>query len=232
MVAMIKQVPWRLLVPILWVIALYFSFLYAPNDAILGASQRIFYIHIGAAWAAFLALTVNVTLSILYLWKRKLSYDRWASTSVQLGIFFTTIVLITGTIWGKVAWGVWWTWDPRLTTTVIMWFVYILYLVIRSGMDDREKRARIGAIYSLIAFLDVPLVFMSIRWWRSIHPVMITLTSINMVPQMIVAMVAFFLAYTALYVDWLTHRVMQLRIADEVDAMREEMRRFHAKEEG
>lgn len=153
-------------------IALYLIFLWVPADKRLGIVQKIFYFHLASAWTAFLAFFIVFLLGIIYLINRNIQIDLLASASAEIGILFTTMVLITGSLWGRSSWNVWWTWEPRLTTTLILWFIYIAYFLIRDSIEEPEKAARISSVYGIIGFIDVPIVFMSIRWWRSrLHPV-------------------------------------------------------------
>ncbi len=151
---------------------LYLIFLWVPEDKRLGIVQKIFYFHLASAWTAFLAFFIVFVLGIIYLINRNIQIDLLASASAEIGILFTTLVLITGSLWGRSSWNVWWTWEPRLTTTLILWFIYIAYFLIRDSIEEPEKAARISSVYGIIGFIDVPIVFMSIRWWRSrLHPV-------------------------------------------------------------
>lgn len=152
--------------------AVFLVFIWMPGDRRLGNVQKIFYFHVASAWAAFLAFFIVFLMSINYLVKGNTDSDIISSVSAEIGILFATLVLITGSIWGRSSWNVWWTWEPRLTTTLILWFIYLAYLLIREAIQEHEKAARISAVYGIVGFIDVPIVFMSIRWWRSrLHPV-------------------------------------------------------------
>lgn len=165
-----KGLTWLLIGSML--VSLYLIFIYAPVEKVMGPVQKIFYIHVSSAWVAFLAFGVVFVFSILYLIKRKRVFDIIAGVSAELGVVFTTIVLLTGPIWARSAWNTWWTWEPRLTTTLILWFLYVAYIMIRQMDGAWEKRARLSAVFGIIAFIDVPIVFMAIRWWNSkLHPV-------------------------------------------------------------
>ena len=191
----------------LMIVALYLNFLGSPDDRILGASQRIFYFHMATATVAGIALTVTAIASGLYLLTRRLVYDHWAAASAEIGTLFTTMLLVTGVLWGRAAWGVWWTWDPRLTATVILWVLFFAYLLVREWTDSVERRARTSALLALAAYIDVPIDYMTIRWWKSIHPVVITTHGINMAPSMIWAMFGSLVVMVLIYVAW-----MQLRL--------------------
>lgn len=160
-----------LLIPMM-TISLYLIFIWSPIEKTMGVVQKIFYFHVAAAWTGMLAFFIVFLYSIAYLIKRERKYDLIAGVSAEVGIVFTTIVLITGPIWGRSSWNTWWSWEPRLTTTLILWFLYIAYLMIRQIDRQYEKKARLAAVFGIIGFVDVPIVYMSIRWWNSrLHPV-------------------------------------------------------------
>jgi heme exporter protein C len=142
-----------------------------PNDAFLGSYVRLLYIHPPMAWVSFLAYGVAFFASLGYLWPRtrSLALDRIAASSVEVGVVFTGLTLITGSIWGRPTWGTWWVWDPLLTTTALLFVLYIGYLVLRHLPGDPHQRARRSAISALIAFVDVPVVYFSVYWWQSLH---------------------------------------------------------------
>ncbi|CAB1128983.1 putative Cytochrome c-type biogenesis protein CcmC, heme lyase for CcmE [Candidatus Hydrogenisulfobacillus filiaventi] len=198
-----------LLLPFMWLV-LYVDFIWSPDDVTLGPTVRIFYFHMGSATVAGLAFTVTAVASALYLWRRRPVYDRWAAASAEIGTVFTAIVLASGILWGKAAWGIWWTWDPRLTSTVILWVLFGGYLLLREWSDNPERRARYSAVLALAAYVDVPIDYMTIRWWHSIHPVVITARGINMAPPMIAAMFLSMAALIGVYIVWM---IIRLRLA-------------------
>jgi heme exporter protein C len=206
-------------------VAIAMVFLYAPIEKVMGPVQKIFYFHVAAAWVGLiLAFGVVFVASIAYLKTRKRSWDILAHASAEIGVIFTTIVLVTGPIWGKAAWNTYWTWDPRLTTTLVLWFIYIAYLVLRGSSEGSEKKARFAAVFGIIGFVDVPLVFMSIHWWRTIHPVLITANKINMTPEMIQTMIVSVVAFTFLYLFYLGQRVQLEETRDEIADLKEHLR--------
>jgi heme exporter protein C len=153
------------------VITIWAALVYAPTDAYDGDIQRIMYMHVPMAWVAFLAFFVVFGASVLYLWKRDARWDWLARASAELGVVFTTLALITGSIWGKPAWGAWWVWDdPKLTTTLILWFIYVGYLLLRFYTGRGATSARSAAVLGIIGFADVPIVYFAASWWRSQHP--------------------------------------------------------------
>jgi heme exporter protein C len=142
-----------------------------PNAVGFGSLVRLLYIHPPMAWVAFVAYGVTFLSSLLYLWRRtrSLSFDRLAGSSAEVGVVFTALTLVTGSIWGRPTWGVWWTWDPLLTTTALLFVLYLGYLALRRVPGDEETVARRSAVAALIAFVDVPVVYFSVSWWRSLH---------------------------------------------------------------
>ena len=148
---------------------LYLGLVVVPPDAVQGDVQRIMYLHVPSIVTAYLAFFVVFCSSILYLWKRDLRYDAVAVSSAEIGVVLTGITLATGSIWGKSTWGVWWTWDARLTLTAILFTIYMGYLMLRSFAEDPQAAARYGAVLAIIGFLDIPLNHMAVQWWRTLH---------------------------------------------------------------
>ena len=148
----------------------YAALFMAPTERTMGLVQRIFYFHVPCAWTAFVAFFIVFVASLGYLSSRNPRWDWMGVSAAEVGLAFTTAVLVTGPIWAKPVWGIWWTWDARLTSTFVLWLLYVSYLVLRTLVDDPERRARVSAVFGIFAFLDVPLVYMSIRWWRTQHP--------------------------------------------------------------
>jgi len=158
-------------VAILLVIAsAYASFYIAPTEATMGVIQRIFYFHVASAWAGFTAFLICFIGNLLYVWKRKQQYDWLGVSGAEVGLAFTTVVLITGPIWAHPVWGIWWTWDARLTSTFVLWLLYVSYLLLRTLVEEPDRRALLSSLFGIFAFIDVPLVFGAIRWWRTQHP--------------------------------------------------------------
>ena len=149
---------------------LYLIFMIAPTDAVMGDVQRVFYFHVPMAIMSFLAFFVVFVASVGYLVRRSRRWDSVAHASAEVGVLFVSLALITGIIWGRPVWNTWWTWEPRLTTTLILWLIYVSYLMIRSYAPSQDKAARYSAVVGIIGFVDVPIVYYSVVWWRSIHP--------------------------------------------------------------
>ncbi|MHA2067308.1 MAG: cytochrome c biogenesis protein [Candidatus Thorarchaeota archaeon] len=183
---------------ILFIGALYLVFIYVPTEQTMGIVQRIFYFHVPVAWVAFLAFFIVFLGSILYLWKRESKWDVIASSSAEVGIVFTTLVLITGSIWAKPIWGLWWTWSPRLTAALVLWLIYIAYLLVRSYANDEQRGARFAAIVGIVGFIDVPIVALAITLWQTQHPGPIVFQG-GLAPSMLLVLIVCVVAFTALY---------------------------------
>ena len=152
------------------VVALWLIFIYTPVELVQGAVQKIFYVHLASIWNAYVGFFIVFVFSALYLWRPSLRKDRIARAWAEVGVVFTTITLVSGSIWGKPVWGTYWTWDARLTTTLLLWLIYVVYLMLRGFVGDPERGRRYAAIVGIIGFIDVPIVHMSVRWWRTLHP--------------------------------------------------------------
>jgi len=179
--------------------ALYLVFIYVPTEETMGVVQRIFYFHVPVAWVSFLAFFVVFIGSILFLWKRDEKWDMLARSSAEIGIVFTSLVLITGPIWAKPAWGVWWTWDARLTTTLIMWVIYVSYLMVRSFAVEESRGARFAAVVGIVGFVDIPITAIAITLWRTQHPRPVIFEG-GLAPSMLLTLIICVAAFTLLYV--------------------------------
>jgi heme exporter protein C len=155
---------------VMMLVDLYFIFMVAPTDSVLGHVQRVFYFHVPIAIVSFLAFFVVFAGSLMYLIKRTPKWDAIAHTSAEVGVVFVTLALLTGIIWARPVWNTWWTWEPRLTTTMILWLIYVAYLMVRSYAPSQSKGAIYAAVVGIVGFVDVPIVYYSVVWWRSIHP--------------------------------------------------------------
>ncbi len=172
-----------------------------PDEVNQGASYRIIYFHVPAAFVGWTFLFVALVTSAGYLWRKSLTLDGIAASAVEVGWVFCTINLVTGSIWGRIQWGIWWTWDPRLTSMFICWLIYGGYLVLRGAIEDAGQRATISAVLAIFAFADVPIVFMSIRWWRTQHPSPVLETgglAAEMWPPLLLNLLALLLIGTAM----------------------------------
>jgi heme exporter protein C len=201
-------------------VALAMVFLVAPREAVMGDLQRIFYFHVSAAWVGYLALFVAFVGSLLFLMRRAPRWDRLALCSVEIGLVFMTGAIITGSIWAKASWGVWWTWEPRLTTSAVLWAIYASYLTLRRALEDRGRRARVAAVYSVLGFVSVPINFMAIRWWRTVHPLVFEGGSSNLSPMMLATLVFSVTTFTLLFSALLAYRLRLERLSDLVQELR------------
>ena len=213
--------PLLILVGLLMPVALYFAFLYAPEERVMGIVQRIFYFHVGSAWTGIFSFIVVFAGAAMYLWKKDPKYDRLSHSAVELGVVYFTIVLITGPIWAKPVWGAWWTWDPRLTSTFILFLIYVAYLLLRFSMKDHPAVRRYAAVYAIIGFVDVPIVWMSIYWWRTIHPKVITPQKVNLDPRMWTSVLVCFGVLLLLYFVLLRVRINLETLREQVQTARE-----------
>jgi heme exporter protein C len=152
------------------VVALYMAFLGAPREQTMGDLQRIFYFHVPSGMMGLAAFIVNCYASLMYLIKKDRKWDSLALSAAEVGVVFFTIVLVTGPIWAKPVWFVWWTWSPRLTSSLVLWMLYLAYMLVRNYVPDPERRAMMSAVFAIVAIVDAPIVFFSIRWWRDMHP--------------------------------------------------------------
>lgn len=191
---------------VLIMVSLFLIFIQVPTEATMGVIQRIFYFHVPMAWVAFLAFFVVFISSIMYLWKRDRKWDIIASSSAELGIVFTTLVLITGSVWAKPIWGVWWTWDARLTTTLVLWLIYVAYLLVRSYIDEEERAARFAAVVGIVGFIDVPIVALAIVLWGTQHPSPVIFEG-GLESSMLATLLVSLSAITTVYVLLLTERI-------------------------
>ncbi|MBM4464658.1 MAG: cytochrome C assembly protein [Chloroflexi bacterium] len=206
-------------------VALYLVFVYAPTERTMGDVQRIFYFHVSTAWVGFFAFFVTLIASVAYLWKGTRQWDIVALSSVEIGVTFITMTIVTGSIWAKVAWNVWWTWDPRLTTSTILWLIYVSYLMLRNAIDEEARRARFAAVHGIVGFVSVPITLMAIRWWRTIHPVIFESEGFNLTGPMLTTLLFCIGAFTLLYFTLLVHRVRLEQLADEVEQLKHRMSR-------
>lgn len=165
-------------------------YIYAPAEASLGLAQKIFYIHLPLAWWALISFFAVFLASCAYIFSREARWDQMARAAAEIGTLFCGLALLTGCFWARKSWGVWWTWDPRLVTTLVAWFVYAAYLVLRAADLEPARKRMICAVVGIVAFLDVPLVFVSARIWRSIHPAVLASRGGGLPPEMLLAALA------------------------------------------
>jgi heme exporter protein C len=213
---------------------LYLALLWAPDAANLEgaerAAQRIFYVHMGNNAAAALAFLTTFIAGFAYLITRRKIWDTIGLSGVELGLVFATGTLITGSIWAKPTWNTYWTWDPRLTTSAIVWLLYVAYLMLRGAVENPEQRARFAAVYGILAFIGVPMTYFSIRWWRTIHPVVLGDASnadaqggFALGPSIRLTMIAGMIVFSLLYVTLLIYRVRLEKVRDRIAARRQQL---------
>jgi heme exporter protein C len=157
---------------VLMCVAIYLVFLYAPEERVMGAAQRIFYFHVPIAMMTFLSVFVLLAGSVGYLWTRNVAWDHLSKAATETGLLFCSLVLLTGPIWAKPAWNVWWTWEARLTTTLLLWLLLVSALMVRSYAENRDLGARLAAIVGIVAAIDVPIIYKAVDWWRGQHPIL------------------------------------------------------------
>jgi heme exporter protein C len=195
------------------------SLVVSPPDAEQGNLIRIMYIHVPAAWLAYLSFAVVFVGSVAYLKTKKTRWDRLAAASAEIGVLFTTLTIVLGSLWAKPVWGTYWTWDPRLTTTAILLLIYVGYLAVRRLPDNPSRRARWAAGVGIVGFVDVPIVHLSVRWWRSLHQAPARLIGLpNIVPLMGAALMTGVVAFTLLYLYLMAFRLRVGRLEDRAVA--------------
>ncbi|MBM4430409.1 MAG: cytochrome C assembly protein [Chloroflexi bacterium] len=216
-----------LLSGVMMIAALYLVFLYAPREATMGDVQRIFYFHVSSAWVGFFAFFVTFLAGLAYLRSRDSRWDALGLSSAEIGITFTTTAVLTGSVWAKPTWNAWFPWqqEPRLLLISVLLLIYLAYLMLRAFVEDREQRARFAAVYGMVAFLSVPLTFMSIRWWQRLHPVIFDRQGAGLNPSMLTTFVFCLATFTVLYLALLVQRQRLAQLADQVEALREELDR-------
>ena len=202
-------------------VALGMVFLYAPREATMGDVQRIFYFHVASAWVGFFAFFVTFVGGIVYLAQGTRRWDILAVSSVEIGLTFITMVLITGAMWAKPAWGTYWTWEPRLTISAVQMLIYVAYVMLRTAIESPERKARFAAVYGIAAFVTVPLSWFAIRWWRTIHPDVLTSgEGMALTSPMVHTLLFSIAAFTLLYVTLLRQRIRLERAADALLQLR------------
>jgi heme exporter protein C len=193
----------------------YIGLAVVPADAAQGNVQRLMYVHVPAAWLAFLAFFVVFVMSVLYLIQRDERWDNVAAASAEIGVVFTVVTLLLGMMWGKPTWGVFWTWDPRLTTTAILLAIYVGYGALRSFADDAEKRARWSAIVGVIGFANVPIVYMSVTWWRTLHQPPSSPRSVA--PDILWTLMLNLAAFTLVYAYLMVRRIRLAKLEGDLE---------------
>lgn len=205
---------------VLMVASLYLVFIYVPTEKEMGIVQKIFYLMVPMGWLSLLAFLIVFICSILYLVKRESKWDILAYSSAEVGIVFTTLALITGSIWAKPIWGVWWTWEPRLTATLVLWFIYVAYLVVRSFAAEESRGATFAAVVGIVGFIDIPIVILATTLWRGMHPGPIIFQG-GLAPSMLLTLLVSLAAFTTLYCILLIQRASMKNAEIEIKRLKE-----------
>ena len=220
---------------VLLLILLYMVFFFAPNELTMGNVQRLFYFHVGSGWVAAVTFGVALVSGVLYLRRPSKILDTISLASVEIGIVFITMTIVSGSVWGRPAWNTFWVWSPRLTSVTVMWLVYVAYLMLRNAIDDEERRGRFAAVYVIAAFVTVIMTYASVRILRDIHPVVFggTLESAQGATEglqeiapgldsarMGITLTVSVIAFTFVYFAWLANRINLQRMVDEAATLK------------
>lgn len=200
-------------------------FFYAPTERTMGEVQRIFYFHVGSAWNASAAFFVALLGGVLYLINPRREWDAIALASVEIGLVFTTITILSGSIWGRPAWNTWWIWSPRLTSITVLWLVYAAYFMLRGAIEDPHRRARFAAVYAIAGFVTVIITFYSIRLLRDIHPALAgsgidAQGEQDLTSPMVFTMLFSFVTFSVLYLSLLLNRIRLHNLQEEVNLLK------------
>ena len=211
---------------VLVVAALGMVFLYAPRELTMGEVQRIFYFHVASAWVGFFGFFMTFLAGIMYLLRAERQWDILGLSSVEVGLTFIIMTVVTGMLWARPVWGTYWTWEPRLTISAIQLLIYVAYGMLRGSIDGAERQARFAAVYGIVAFVTVPLSWFAIRWWRTIHPDILTGgEGMAVTPRMIQTLLVSLVAFTTLYATLLRQRIRLERARDRFARLRATLER-------
>ena len=214
------------LTAVMFIIAVGMVFFYAPTEAVMGNVQKVFYFHVATAWVGMLGFMAAGVAGIAYLRQNDRKWDIVSMAAVELSLVFFFIAIVLGSIWARPAWNTWWTWDPRLTTATVVELVYAAYLLLRQGIDEPDKRARFGAVYTIVGFISVPLTFLSIRLLRTIHPVVVGDNNpeaeggFSMTAPMRLTFFFSLITFSFVFVTLLWHRIRLGKLAEKVEQLR------------
>lgn len=220
----LKILDW--LTVILLLVATAMVFFFTPTERVMGDVQKVFYFHVAAGWVGMLGFLVAAGAGVFYLAKGDPKMDIIGLSAVEIGMTFAFINIVSGSIWARPIWNTWWTWDPRLTTATIMELIYAAYLMLRSGIEDPNRRARFGAVYAIIGFISVPMTFLSARLFRTIHPVVVGSNqpgaegSFDMSPAMLQTFMFSLFTFSLVFIDILWHRIRLGRLAEKVEQLK------------
>src|SRR5713226_4830963 len=221
---MLKSIFKATILFVLIAVTAYLAFYYAPIEKSMGVIQKIFYLHLPSAFSSFLALGICFYANLMYVFTRQPSSDWLGVSAAEVGLAFISVVLITGPIWAHPVWGIWWTWDARLTLTFVLGLLYVSYLLLRSMIEEPDKRALFSALFAIFAFLDVPLVYFSIRWWRTQHPQPVILggPGSGLEPRMRISYLLVWAAFTGLLILLVNGRYKLEAMRASVEELRRE----------
>lgn len=211
---------------LLFLAALWMALVYAPLEAVMGAVQKVFYFHIANAWIGMLGFIVAGIAGVTYLVTKNMKWDMVELSAVEISLVFFSVTIVLGSIWAYPVWNTWWTWDPRLTSAAILELIYLAYLMLRQGIEDPERRARFGAVYTLIGALSVPITFFTIRIFRTIHPVVIGSSDSSaqgtfaMTPHMLQTMFFCLFAFSIIFITLLWHRIRLAQMQQKVEELK------------
>ncbi|MBT3338472.1 MAG: cytochrome c biogenesis protein CcsA [Anaerolineae bacterium] len=211
---------------ILLAVATYLALVFAPTERVMGDVQRVFYFHVATAWVGLLGFVAAGITGIIYLRTQDLKWDLVEQAAVELSLVFFFIAIVLGSIWARPIWNTWWTWDPRLTSASIVELIYLAYLMLRQGIEDPDRRARFGAVYTLVGAISVPITFVSIRLFRTIHPVVIGSESasaqggFSMTPDMKTAFFFALFAFTVIFIDLFWNRIRLGQLQQKVEQLK------------
>ena len=202
--------------------ALWMAFVYAPDERVMGPVQRIFYFHVPAAMVTYASVFVLLGASMAYLWTQRSVFDHLSRAATELGLLFCSVVLVTGPIWAKPAWGVWWTWEARLTTTLVLWLLLAGCLMVRGYAQERETGARLAAVLGIVAALDIPIIHKAVQWWRGQHPqIFAPGKKAPLAPEMQEALLVCGVAFFLLFVLLLLIRTQLASLEDRAQSLSE-----------
>jgi heme exporter protein C len=211
---------------VLLVVAAWMVFFYAPLEVTMGAVQRVFYFHVATAWVGMLGFIFAAVIAAIYLKTKDMKWDIIGLAAVEISLVFFFITLVLGSIWARPIWNAWWTWEPRLTTAVILEMIYLAYLLLREGIEDPERRARFGAVYTLFGAISVPITFFSIRYLRTIHPIVVggandvATGTFHMESQMLQTMLFAILTFSVIFVTLFWHRIRLGQFAEKIEQLK------------
>lgn len=214
---------------VLVAIAGYLALVYAPMEVTMGNVQRVFYFHVANAWVGMLGFIAAGVAGIAYLRTHDVKWDIVEVAAVEISLVFFLIAIVLGSIWARPVWNTWWTWEPRLTTAAITEMIYLAYFMLRGGIEDPGRRARFAAVYTLVGSISVPITFLAIRFFRTIHPVVVGTQSaaaqggFNMTPHMKVAFFFSLFAFTVVFIDLFWHRIRLGRLSNRVEELKQKV---------